>query len=99
MCVSINSPKYHLSFPLVHEDHSLERWWKGCNLDLDSKMGCSQHPWTHQGEEYLVDECDCDTPLCNQEMGPMPETTTKSKIFTGQLNNINTRLIILIRKL
>ena len=66
---------------LVHPDSEQDHWWRGCKLDLDSVMGCSQHPFTRHGEEYLVDECVCDTPLCNNEMGPIPETTTKSKIL------------------
>ena len=51
-------------------------------MDLDKVMGCSQHPFTHDGEEYLVDECVCDTPFCNKEMGPIPTTTSTEKTTT-----------------
>ena len=40
-------------------------------------MGCSQHDFTHDGQKYIVDECVCDTALCNKDMQPIPETTTK----------------------
>lgn len=69
-------------FPnLVHEETKDDHWWRGCKSNVDKMTGCSQHPFTHHGEEYVVDECVCNTPGCNKEMGPIPETTTKGKIF------------------
>ena len=72
-----NNKIFKIDYILVHEDPSEDHWWRGCKLDLDKVMGCSQHDFTHDGQTYVVDECVCDTPLCNKEMQPIPETTTK----------------------
>ena len=45
-------------------------------------MGCSEHKFIHDGHEDLVDECVCDTELCNTQVGPIPETTTTEKTTT-----------------
>ena len=46
------------------------------------KIGCSEHKFGESGE--VVDECICDTELCNKEMGPIPETTTTSPTTTTE---------------
>ena len=71
-----------LCFVSVHEDPEEDHWWRGCKLDLDRVFGCSQHPFTHYNQTFTVDECVCDTPLCNKELGPIPETTTTAKETT-----------------
>ena len=66
---------YYLCSDLSVEDEvSDEHWWRGCKM-RDS-IGCSEHKWLHHDHEYLVDECVCDTELCNKDMQPIPSSTT-----------------------
>lgn len=58
-----------------------EHWWRGCKLDIDQIMGCTQHPYTDHttGQEYLVDECVCNANECNRDMQPFTIPTTQGK--------------------
>ena len=67
-----------------------EKWWRGCKMDLNKTMGCSQHKFVHDNHEFLVDECVCSTELCNKEMGPLPETTSTPKTSTTTSGTRNT---------
>ena len=68
----------------VEDEVSDEHWWRGCKM-RDS-IGCSEHKWLHHDHEYLVDECVCDTELCNKDMQPIPSSTTvKSTTPSGKL--------------
>ena len=55
-----------------------ETWWRGCKVLVNQTTGCSRHKWMnpHTDHEIEVDECVCKTDLCNEEMGPIPDTTT-----------------------
>ena len=72
-------------FSSVEAEISDERWWRGCKPNLDHTIGCSEHQFPHHDHEYTVDECVCDTELCNKEMGPLPTSTT-SKTTTPSGN-------------
>lgn len=43
-------------------------------------MGCTEHKY--HGSDIVVDECMCDTSLCNREMGPIPTSTSPTTITT-----------------
>ena len=55
-------------------------------MNFEHKTGCYQHDFSHHDHEYLVDECVCDTELCNKDMQPI-ETSTTAKTTTS-LGNI-----------
>ena len=51
-------------------------------------IGCTEHKWLHHDHEYLVDECVCDTELCNKDMQPIPSSTTsKSTTPSGKVHH------------
>ena len=58
-------------------------WQRGCKPLGDETLGCSEHEFSHDGQEITVDECICNSNLCNNEMGPM-ETSTTPKITTSK---------------
>ena len=64
---------YCKTFFVVPEEGEEPKWVRDCKHDIDNTLGCSQHKWMHDGHETLVDECVCNTDLCNREM----ESTTK----------------------
>ena len=72
---------------LVEEESA---WQRGCKIGVNQTIGCSQHSWIHEGKELTVDECICKTNLCNEEMQPIPETTSTTKTTTpnGILLNV-----------
>ena len=73
-CMSNNLlHQFHI---LVHEDEKEDHWWRGCKSDPDKTIGCTQHPFTHEGHEFVVDECVCDTPDCNEKMGDVTTSST-----------------------
>ena len=58
-------------------------WWRGCKVLNNQTLGCSEHKWfPPDGPAVLVDECVCDKNLCNQDIGPIPETTSTVKTTT-----------------
>ena len=61
---------------LVEED---EKWQRGCKMLINQTLGCSQHKWFHDDKETVVDECVCNTNLCNEEMDPIPDKTSTKK--------------------
>ena len=79
------------TFCLVPSEGEEEHWWRGCKiLPENSEVGCTEHSFNHDGHEYLVDECVCDHDLCNKEMQPIPETTTKGMdIYIRRIRGIN----------
>ena len=64
-------------------DGSDEHYRRGCKTLHDETLGCSEHKWSHDGEEMDVDECICDSDLCNKDMGPI-ETTSTEKTTTPE---------------
>ena len=75
--------EFYCNFCLVvHEELTEDHWWRGCKVNINHTIGCSQHKFLHHDVEYLVDECVCDTELCNKDMDPIPETTSTPKITT-----------------
>ena len=52
-------------------------WWRGCKPLINETNGCTEHKWFHNEKEMTVDECICDTDLCNTEMGPIVSTSTE----------------------
>ena len=74
---------------LVEPDASEGHWWRGCKENVNKTIGCSEHKWYHNDQEYLVDECVCDTRLCNEHMDPIPDKTTSTiKTTTDDRMNI-----------
>ena len=65
------------SFYLCNIVDDKDHWWRGCKLDVDEMMGCAERMFTYNGQEYLVDECDCNTNECNRDMQPIPSPTTQ----------------------
>ena len=75
--------KYFLSsFILGTEsnDTNTIRWRRDCRPKDGDSMGCTEHKY--HGSEIVVDECMCDTSLCNREMGPIPTSTSPTTITT-----------------
>ena len=66
----------------MSHDTTEERWGRGCEPREDHALGCEEHTWHESGT--TVDECRCDTNLCNKEMGPIPETTTSTSTSTSE---------------
>ena len=56
-------------------------WKRNCIDGKDMIFGCSERVIPESG--IFVDACICDTPLCNEKMGNIPETTTKSSMSTA----------------
>ena len=69
-------------FFVVPEEGEEPKWVRDCKHDIDNTLGCSQHKWMHDGHETLVDECVCNTDLCNREMQPIPDTTSTTPTTT-----------------
>ena len=68
---------------LVATDGSPEKWRRNCKVVKSSTIfGCSQHDFGVNGNVIVVDECVCDTDLCNKIMGPIPETTSTTQTTT-----------------
>ena len=42
-------------------------------------LGCREHPFTKDGEKYLVEECVCKTNECNEKMQSITSSTTEGK--------------------
>ena len=58
------------------KENKTMQWRRNCKPRNGVDLGCRQHSSFHG---YIdVDECICDTSLCNKEMGDLPETTTPS---------------------
>ena len=55
-------------------------WKRNCIDGKDMIFGCSERVIPESG--IFVDACICDSPLCNEKMGNIPETTTKSSMNT-----------------
>ena len=55
-------------------------WKRNCIDGKDMIFGCSERVIPESG--IFVDACICDSPLCNEKMGNIPETTTKSSVST-----------------
>ena len=75
--------KYFLSsFILGTEsnDTNTIRWRRDCRPKDGDSMGCTEHKY--HGSDIVVDECMCDTSLCNREMGPIPTSTSPTTITT-----------------
>ena len=68
----------------MHENVADDHWWRGCKPNHDEPLGCSEHNFPHDGYDVLVDECVCDTDMCNTEMGPIPTVTSTTTTTTPQ---------------
>ena len=66
-------------FDIVLSNGTANNWWRGCRVYTDEMLGCRKHPFTKNGEEYLVEECVCKTNECNEEMQSITSSTTKGK--------------------
>ena len=65
----------------VEEESNAQTWWRGCKLNVNKTNECWEHKFMYHEQEYVVDECICDTKLCNKDMSPIPETTTKGHYY------------------
>ena len=64
-------------------------WKRNCIDGKDMIFGCSERVIPESG--IFVDACICDSPLCNEKMGNIPETTTKSSMSTTTSSIPNTK--------
>ena len=55
-------------------DTSIARWRRDCRPKEGETFGCSEHKF--RGSGITVDECLCDTNLCNSKMGPILTSTS-----------------------
>ena len=56
-------------------------WWRrDCAPKGEEPLGCTEHKF--HDTERVVDECICDTNLCNREMGPISTTTAPTTTTT-----------------
>ena len=60
---------------LVHNDSSEEFWWRGCKPKHEEPLICSEHKYQYHDRDVYIDECLCDTDLCNKDMAPLVTTT------------------------
>ena len=52
------------------------QWRRTCKPRGESALGCSEHDAFHG--LFKVDECLCQTPLCNENMGTIGSTSTST---------------------
>ena len=89
--------KYFLSsFVLGTEsnDTNTIRWRRDCGPKDGNSMGCTEHKY--HGSDIIVDECMCDTSLCNREMGPIPTSTLPTTMTTTHQGPTPTALFVYI---
>merc|ERR1712018_1053550 len=61
----------------VLSNGTANHWWRGCRVYTDEMLGCREHPFTKDGEKYLVEECVCKTNECNEKMQSVTSSTTE----------------------
>ena len=89
--------KYVLSLFILgteSNDTNTMRWRRDCRPKDGDSMGCTEHKY--HGSEIVVDECLCDTSLCNREMGPIPTSTSPTAITTTHQGPIPIVLFVCI---
>ena len=74
---------------VVNNETGSVTWKRDCIDSTDVIMGCADRLLPNS--ETIVEACVCDTPLCNEKMGPMPGTTTMEP--TTPKPSASTRLI------
>ena len=57
-------------------------WRRNCKIKGTRTIGCERH--NLDGSGRLVDECICDTDLCNRDMGPIPDVTSTTVSTTTE---------------
>ena len=60
---------------LVHNDSTEDFWWRGCMPRHETPLTCAEHKLEYHDREVIIDQCVCDTALCNKDMGQLVSTT------------------------